>query len=157
MKIWIFLNGTQQGPYTPEEITAMELPSSTPVWYEGLPQWLPASEAPLTASLFAGNAAAPCGSIPAQECTAPHVAAGTSRFGEPQLPCPPTYLGWSIFITICCCLPGGIIAIVFSSRTTSLYEAGRYEEAVRMSEKAQWAIILSIVFGLLSMPVAMLF
>lgn len=159
MKIWIYLNGTQQGPYTPEEITAMELPSSTPVWYEGLPQWLPASEAPLTAPLFAGHVAASCEKISGQEFAAApsHAAADASQFREPQLPCPPTYLGWSIFVTICCCLPGGIIAIVFSSRTTSLYEAGRYEEAVKMSEKAQWAIILSIVLGLLSMPVAMLF
>ena len=52
MKIWIYLNGIQQGPYSLDELADMPVKASTPVWYEGLPQWLPAGEAPATASLF---------------------------------------------------------------------------------------------------------
>ncbi len=52
MKIWVYLNDIQQGPYTLEELSQLPVTASTPVWYEGLPQWLPAGEAPETAALF---------------------------------------------------------------------------------------------------------
>ncbi|MDE6137579.1 MAG: DUF4339 domain-containing protein, partial [Muribaculaceae bacterium] len=46
MKIWIHTGGVQNGPYSKEQIAAMHLPPATPVWYEGLPQWIPACQAP---------------------------------------------------------------------------------------------------------------
>lgn len=33
----------------------------------------------------------------------------------------PSYLGWSIFNTLCCCLPLGIAAIVYSCRVGALF------------------------------------
>ncbi len=60
MKIWIHVNGVQQGPYSKEQVEAMHLPASTPVWYEGLAQWMPACQAPELADLF--GAAAETGS-----------------------------------------------------------------------------------------------
>lgn len=33
----------------------------------------------------------------------------------------PSYLGWSIFNTLCCCLPLGIAAIVYSCRVGAIY------------------------------------
>ncbi|MDE7457823.1 MAG: DUF4339 domain-containing protein, partial [Muribaculaceae bacterium] len=32
MKIWVYLNGNQQGPYTLDELRQLNLTSSTPVW-----------------------------------------------------------------------------------------------------------------------------
>lgn len=58
MKIWIYLNGLQQGPYTLDQLRLLSLDPSTPVWYDGLPQWQPAHLAPLTAGLFAADNAA---------------------------------------------------------------------------------------------------
>lgn len=37
MKIWVYLNDIQQGPYTLEELSQLPVTASTPVWYEGLP------------------------------------------------------------------------------------------------------------------------
>ena len=52
MQVWIHLNGIQQGPYTLDQLRLLSLDPTTPVWYEGLPQWMPAGKAPLTATMF---------------------------------------------------------------------------------------------------------
>lgn len=158
MRIWIYLNGIQQGPYTLDELAAMNLLPSTPVWYEGITQWMPASEAPATAVLFGSGAAsaehAEPDDPPSGQTTvtaSAHEAASTRDIP----PCPKTYMGWSIFATICCCTLGGIIAIILTSQTTSYYNQGKYDRAAKKAEQAEWAIILSIVLGIILMPITM--
>lgn len=60
---------------------------------------------------------------------------------------PPTYMIWAIISTICCCLPAGIVAIVFSSKVSTKYYNRDYEGARRASEMAEMWIIASIVAG----------
>ena len=62
---------------------------------------------------------------------------------------PPTYLAWSIAVTILCCLVGGIVAIVYSSQVSSRYIAGDYEGADYASRQARIWIIVSACVGLL--------
>lgn len=58
-----------------------------------------------------------------------------------QNTCPPSYLVWSILTTILCCLPFGIISIVFANKVEKLWYMGQYKEAQNASEKAKiWAI-----------------
>ena len=75
-------------------------------------------------------------------------------------PMPPTYMVWSILATICCCLPAGIAAIVFSAGVSSRYFARDYEGARRASRRAEIWIIVSIVTGVvfnaLYMPLSLL-
>ncbi len=130
-KIWIQRDGRQQGPFSLAELAGAGIEPRTPVWYQGLSDWTAACEAPLTAGLFY--------STPVQ---AP--------------PCPPTYIAWAVVVTICCCLIGGIVAIIYSSQVTSRYAAHDYEGAVRASSRAELWIILSIVFGLVGTPFAYL-
>lgn len=69
---------------------------------------------------------------------------------EPQdspEPMPPAYLVWAVITTVICCMPAGIVAIIFSSRVSSCYYAGDMEGAKKNSERAQWWIIISIVLG----------
>lgn len=157
MKIWVYLNGIQQGPYTLEELSNMPITASTPVWYEGLQQWLPAHEAPATAGLFAGAASMDNDRETARRSTTsgqaeqPHYNYQAS-VREEIPPCPPTFMAWSIFTLICCCMPGGILAIIFSALTTGAYSKGDYRKAKLMSERAEWTIIISIVLGLVFAP-----
>lgn len=59
---------------------------------------------------------------------------------------PPTYLVWSILTTIFCCLPFGIVAIVKSSKVSSLYAQGDYDGALKASCDAKvWAIVSACV------------
>lgn len=69
--------------------------------------------------------------------------------GFSRPPMPPTYLVWAIISTICCCLPAGIVAIIFSANVSSKYFARDYDGAKRASDRAQWWIIISIVVGII--------
>ena len=44
MKYWIYRDGLQRGPFTIEELADMNLTPDTPVWYEGLDNWITAAE-----------------------------------------------------------------------------------------------------------------
>ena len=49
---------------------------------------------------------------------------------------------WAILSTVCCCLPFGIVSIVYASKVDGLYRAGLFDEAQRASDEAKkWAII----------------
>ncbi len=62
---------------------------------------------------------------------------------------PDNYLVWAILSTILCCLPLGIVAIVYSSKVDGLYNQGDYagaQEAADNAKKwAMWSAIISIV------------
>lgn len=52
MKIWIYFNGVQNGPYELEQLPNLPVTATTPVWHEGMSDWLPASKAPATKDFF---------------------------------------------------------------------------------------------------------
>jgi hypothetical protein len=49
----------------------------------------------------------------------------------------PSYLAQSILVTIFCCVPFGIVAIVYAARVGSLQGAGDYQGALEASNKAK--------------------
>lgn len=62
-----------------------------------------------------------------------------------QIPCPSNYLVLSILVTLLCCLPGGIVAIVYSCQVNSLYNAGKITEAQNASKWARRWNVISII------------
>lgn len=55
---------------------------------------------------------------------------------------PPNYLVPAILVTIFCCLPGGIVTIVYATQVNSKYQAGDIAGAQEASKKAKmWAMI----------------
>ncbi len=62
---------------------------------------------------------------------------------------PPNYLVQAILVTIFCCLPFGIIAIVFAAQVNSKFTLGDYAGAVEMSEKAKMWSWISLGVGLI--------
>lgn len=70
----------------------------------------------------------------------------------PQQPvgqAPNNYLVWSILVTIFCCIPFGIVAIVKSSQVNGLWAQGRYAEAQASADAAKKWVIWSVVVGLI--------
>jgi len=64
-------------------------------------------------------------------------------------PRPPSNLALAIIVTLLCCLPGGIVSIVYAAGVDSSYNDGDYEDAKRKSESAKKWAIASIVIGIL--------
>ncbi len=61
-------------------------------------------------------------------------------------PEPENYLVWAILCTVLCCLPLGIVSIVYSTKVSGLWAQGRYAEAQEAANNAKkWAIIGAIV------------
>ena len=63
----------------------------------------------------------------------------------------------SILVTIFCCLPFGIAGIVFAAKVSSLYAAGKYEEAVEASNNAAKWTKIGFFVGLAVMVIYMIF
>ena len=63
---------------------------------------------------------------------------------------PSNYLVWAILTTIFCCLPFGIVAIVYSGKVNGRWYAGRQEDAYDAARKARMWTIISAVAGLVA-------
>ncbi len=62
---------------------------------------------------------------------------------QPQRP--PNYLAVAIITTILCCLPAGIVSIVYATKVNSEYDAGNYDAAEKASSNAKtWAIVSAV-------------
>lgn len=59
MKYYIVVNKEQKGPYEYEELSQIGLNINTPVWREGLPQWVKASQLPELNGILNNNSCLP--------------------------------------------------------------------------------------------------
>lgn len=58
---------------------------------------------------------------------------------QPQGP-PPNYLAWAIISTVLCCLPFGIVSIVYAAQVNSKWSTGDFAGAQTASKNAKlWA------------------
>ena len=166
MKIWIYLNGMQQGPYDYAQLQQMPIDANTPVWYDGLPDWTAAGVAPATAPLFAAQQAQQQAQQAQWQAQQAQWQAQQAQWQAQQAqwqaqqavmpPRPSTYLVWSILLTLLCCTPLSIAAIVTGAITNSRYNSGDYAGAQRMSHTTEWLVILSILFGVLAIPLTLI-
>jgi len=112
-----------------------EFLSSDLVWCEGMPAWKPAAE------VFPGTVpgmSAP--SAPPPPILAPAFAPGMPL--TPRPPKPDNYLVWAILVTLLCCIPLGIVAIVFATQVDSKYALGDDAGAAQASKQARlWSIL----------------
>ena len=74
-------------------------------------------------------------------------------YNNAPMPRPDSNLVWAILCTVLCCLPLGVVSIIYSSKVDGCYATGRYAEAVDNSQKAlKWAkigAIISAIFWIL--------
>lgn len=66
------------------------------------------------------------------------------------------YLVLSIISTLCCCLPFGVVGIVFSAKINSSMTAGNLEEAQNNAKMARIWIIVSFAIGILTWLIYMI-
>lgn len=78
--------------------------------------------------------------------TPPRPPGGGSYGAPPPVESIPNYLIQSILVTLCCCLPLGIVAIVFAAQVNSKLTAGDLAGAREASSKAK--MFCWIAFGI---------
>ena len=145
MKIFVGKNDEQYGPFTVnqinESIAKGEFSLEDLGWYEGLDEWKPLRniEGIIDAAVIASNVSSSSNNINAS---------------SEQVP---SNLVWGILSTLCCCLPLGIVSIVYASKVEGYVIAGDIEKAKENSKKAaMWAwisfglgLFFIIVFGIM--------
>jgi len=133
MQYYYIINNQQMGPVDESQLPQLGVTAATPVWHEGMPQWTPAGQVPQLAHLF--------GQFPPQ-FQQPTPGYQQPAYGQqPSGAMPDNYLVWGILTTLFCCMPLGIVSIVKSSKVSSLWAMGQYEESLRASKEAKkWAI-----------------
>lgn len=152
MKVWIHLNGSQEGPYELENLPLDRMDATTPVWYEGLADWMAAGQAPLTAGLFGFTYGQSLRVSQDQQASG----AAARPEADKGAKCPATYLGWSIAMTVLCCNPVGIVAIMTGATTRSKFNSRDYAGARKMSETTAWWFMITIVTSLMFLPFALI-
>ena len=60
----------------------------------------------------------------------------------------PNYMVFSILVTLFCCLPLGIAAIIFSSQVNTKLAVGDIQGAMNASKTARMLCIISVVIGI---------
>lgn len=97
-------------------------------------------------------------------CGRPHPGqpgfAGAAGPRPPAGPPVPNYLVQSILVTLCCCLPFGIVSIVYAAQVNSKLAAGDHAGAVAASQSAKtWCWVsfgVGLVFSVLYVALMML-
>lgn len=70
-------------------------------------------------------------------------------FGNGNMPPKPdNNMVLAILVTLCCCLPLGIVGIVKASQVNSLYMAGQYQAAVASAADAKKWSMIGLISGL---------
>jgi len=73
-----------------------------------------------------------------QNWTPPPPGGAASPAGAP----PPNYLVPAILVTLFCCLPAGIVSIIFATQVNSKYSAGDVQGALNASKNAKlWTMV----------------
>ncbi|MBQ2969311.1 MAG: CD225/dispanin family protein [Bacteroidaceae bacterium] len=70
---------------------------------------------------------------------------------------PDNFLIWSILSTVLCCLPTGIVAIVYANKVDSLWHAGNHLEAEEAAKNARLWTFISLGLGVLSFIIGLAF
>ena len=63
--------------------------------------------------------------------------------------CPKTWMLEAILITIFCCLPFGIVGIVYAARVKAAFTTDKFDEAQRLSSEAERWTRIGFILGLI--------
>ena len=157
MAQWYYTNaGQQAGPVDESQLKGLvssgQVGPQDLVWKDGMANWLPAASVSELGAIAATPASTPqpqydqVGQAPYTAPQGPSYAAPQGQpfnyggYAQQQSYPPdsvPNYLVQSILVTIFCCMPLGIVAIVFAAQVNGKLAMGDYAGAVDASKKAK--------------------
>jgi len=151
-------NNQQLGTFTKEDLRTRynrgEILPTDLLWTEGMPTWQPASQvlgapvAPAGGGLDAPATPFPYPAPPPVPTPVTGIATPIYATTPNRPPKPNNHLVWAILTTLLCCLPLGIVAIIFAAQVDGKYNSGDYEGAKDSSAKAKNFSIIAAVIGI---------
>lgn len=152
MNNWYVQKGGQRlGPMSLEAIQSMaatgQLAPTDYVWTDGMANWQPASTQPW----FPAQAQTPVPYAPPQ-----YPYGQTPQFGQPGMPYggqapiaePPSLTGWAIAVIFLCCLPGGIVGLIYGNKAKTEWAKGNFAGAQSAYNTGKTWLIVSACLGL---------
>ena len=128
MKKYFYIrNGQKQGPFTLEQMRLQNITPETMVWYPGLEEWTAARHIVELSPVLV---------VEAVTVEQPVYKATVEKPEKLVVP-PRTWLAESILATILCCLPFGIVGIVYAARVENRFYGGDIEGAKAASREAK--------------------
>ena len=151
MKKYYYSDGQNQyGPFTIEELKEKNITQDTLIWYEGLAQWTKAELLPELQNVYIKipqPIPQPTYNHPPNNPNYNNPYASNTNLNKPYPP--KTWMLEAILVTLFCCLPFGIVGIVFASKVNNLYAMGDYDGAKRASDNAKTWTLIAFFAGIL--------
>jgi len=134
-------DGKEYGPVSAESLRQWiqegRANAQSQVQPEGSADWVALAQLPE----FADLQSAPPRTFPVAQAAGPSAVPPGTKI--------PNYLVQAILVTLCCCLPGGIAAIVYAAQVNSKLAAGDIVGAQDSSDKAKMWCWISLGVGIL--------
>ncbi|MCU0797077.1 MAG: CD225/dispanin family protein [Akkermansiaceae bacterium] len=148
-------DGGQRGPVSEGEMRDLiaqgVVKPADLVWKEGMGDWLPVTKVAELSTALAAPASAPTASgVPPMQAPSPYQSPVTHQPGflSGAGADIPTYLWQAIVVTLLCCMPFGIAAIVYAAKVEGLKGAGNWQAAKEASDTAKKWCWVSFGIGL---------
>jgi len=136
----------QKGPVDASQLSAYGVNANTMVWTQGMPQWVPAGQVPELKPYFPASTPPPSYAASQQAPqSVVYVQTNSAGTSQPSMPKPGNNMVMAVLTTVFCCLPLGIVGIIYASKVDNLYYAGDYAGAVAAAKSARtWCLIGAI-------------
>lgn len=155
-------NGQNFGPYSIEQLKKEHITPETMVWHADLKDWVAAAEIEELSVLFTKAGDEPAyGAVPPPP--PPKEEPNTSwheqkNHHEPMPPYPPkSYLLGAILTTIFCCMPLGIVSLIYAILVEVRFEAGNYRGAIKASMQARRWMLISVIVAFVCLVLSIIF
>lgn len=136
--------GQQFGPYTLEVlrryVAEQRVSLSDFAWAQGMPSWVRVSQ-------IIGSVSNPMRAPQQQQ----RIPGGNPQYLQPQpsvVVKPQSYMASAILVTLFCCLPFGVVSIIYAAQVDSKFSAGDYPGAQQASNTARNWYHAALVCGL---------
>ncbi|MDR1340335.1 MAG: CD225/dispanin family protein [Prevotellaceae bacterium] len=151
-------NNQQQGPVPANELSKHGLTPDTKVWKQGMSGWQKAGDVSELSGIFPPPA--PQSATPPPPPPPPPVSVAPppppkvtpppcQETNAQQAQKPDNLLVWSILSTVLCCLPTGIVAIVYSNKVDKLWYIRDYTASQEAANTAKIWCFASLGLGVI--------
>lgn len=154
MKEYYYVEGTdKKGPFSLEQLKNARISSGTLVWTKGMPEWQRADSIDELNEILQEMPQKQTTIEEKQDnsqdstATSPNKNSTFDEYIRTHAK-PDSYLVWGILATIFCCLPLGIISIVYASKVEGAYFSQQYDTSLKYSSLARRWSIVAFILGL---------